>query len=58
MIYLNADLFNQTYLEAYRQYTISWMDMLDCRNENEVYSVNWLYQDDVMYLPKKYHQCY
>ena len=34
------------------------MDMLDCRNENEVYSVNWLYQDDVMYLPKKYHQCY
>ena len=32
--------------------------MLDCRNENEVYSVNYVYQDDIMYLPKRYHDIY
>ena len=55
IVYLNANLYNQIFLAAYRDYTNYWMDLMDCRNENEVYSINYVYQDDVMYLPKNYH---
>ena len=58
IINLNANLFNSTFLTKYREYTLAWMDLIDYRPENEVYSVNWKYQDDIMFLPKKYHECY
>ena len=43
VIYLNADLFTQIFLAEYRTYTLTWMDSMECRNEKEVYSVNYVY---------------
>ena len=58
VIYLNADLFNQVFLQKYNAYTNNWIDLIEYRDEKEIYSINYIYTDDIMFLPKKYHECY
>ena len=57
-INLNANLFMQIFLEQYRQFTLKWLDLTEDRNPDDVYQLNYIYTDDIMYLPKKYQDCY
>lgn len=58
IIHLNANLFNQIFLQKYREYSLDWLDQTENRPEDTVYSLNYVYTDDIMFLPKKYHAIY
>ena len=58
IIHLNANLFNVVFLQKYREYTLNWLDETESRPDDVVYSLNYVYIDDIMFLPKKYHAIY
>ena len=57
-ISLNPDLYTQVFLARYQDYTTAWLDLIESRPDDVYQTTSYVYTDDIMFLPKKYHACY